>query len=171
MLQKEDFVLHMSRLYSPNKNVRRLIEAAAIKYNFQLRLGGILNGEEEKRWLHSLIDGHDNIKYIGLLSEEDLVKWYSRCKVFALPSLVEGVGMVALEAAAQSAEIVLTNDGAPKDYYQGRAYLVNPRSVDEIGQACLQALKGGKQPELLDFMHKHYTLEACTKQLIEALQY
>ena len=40
--------------------------------------------------------------------------------------------MVALEAAAQGAEIVLTNDGAPKDYYKGRAYLVNPKSVDEI---------------------------------------
>lgn len=168
MPKKEDFVLHISRLYAPNKNVKRLIEAA-IKYNFQLRLGGVLNGEEEKRWLNNLIDGHDNIKYIGLLSEEDLVKWYARCKVFALPSLTEGVGMVALEAAVQGAEIVLTNDGAPKDYYQGRAYLVNPKSVDEIGRACLQALKGGKQPELLDFMRKHYTLEACTKQLIEAL--
>jgi hypothetical protein len=30
-----------------NKNVKRLIEAA-IKYKFQLRLGGILNGEDEK---------------------------------------------------------------------------------------------------------------------------
>lgn len=169
MPKKEDFVLHMSRLRSANKNVKRLIEAA-IKYKFQLRLGGILNGEDEKQWLNNLIAGHDNIKYIGLLSEEDLVKWYSRCKVFALPSLVEGVGMVALEAAAQGAEIVLTNDGAPKDYYQGRAYLVNPRSVDEIGLACLQALKGGKQPELLDFMHKHYTLEACTKLLVNALK-
>ena len=170
MPQKEDFVLHMSRLYSPNKNVKRLVEAA-IKYNFQLRLGGILNGDVEKRWLHSLIDGHDNIKYIGLLSEEDLVKWYSRCKVFALPSLVEGVGMVALEAAAQGAEIVLTNDGAPKDYYNGRAYLVNPKSVDEIGQACVKALNGDKQPELLEYVREHYSMEACTKQLVEALQY
>ena len=168
MPQKEDFVLHMSRLYSPNKNVRRLIEAA-IKYNFQLRLGGVLNGEVEKQWLNSLIEGHDNIKYIGLLSEEDLVKWYSRCKVFALPSLVEGVGMVALEAAAQGAEIVLTNDGAPKDYYNGRAYLVNPKSVDEIGQACIKALNGGKQPKLLEYVREHYSMEACTKLLIEAL--
>lgn len=170
MPQKEDFVLHMSRLYAANKNVKRLIESA-IKYNFQLRLGGILNGENEKQWLHDLIDNHDNIKYIGLLSEEDLVKWYSRCKVFALPSLVEGVGMVALEAAGQGAEIVLTNNGAPKDYYQGRAYLVNPKSVDEIGQACLQALHGDKQPELLEYVREHYSMEACTKQLIEALQY
>jgi glycosyltransferase involved in cell wall biosynthesis len=49
--------------------------------------------------------------------------------------------MVALEAAAQGAEIVLTNDGAPKDTIRVVQYLVNPRSVDEIGQACMQALK------------------------------
>lgn len=169
MPKKEDFVLHISRLYAPNKNVKRLIQAA-IKYNFQLRLGGILNGDAEKQWLNDLIGRHENIKYIGLLSEEDLVKWYSHCKVFALPSLVEGVGMVALEAAAQGAEIVLTNDGAPKDYYKGRAYLVNPKSVDEIGKACLTALHGDKQPDLLHYVREHYSMEACTKQLIEAIQ-
>lgn len=168
MPKKEDFVLHISRLYASNKNVKRLI-LAAIKYHFQLRLGGVLNGDVEKEWMNNLIDGHDNIKYIGLLSEEDLVKWYSRCKVFALPSLVEGVGMVALEAAAQGAEIVLTNNGAPKDYYKGRAYLINPKSVDEIGQACVKALQGDKQPELLDYVREHYSMKACTKQLIEAL--
>ena len=168
MPPKENFVLHISRLYAPNKNVKRLIQAA-IKYDFQLRLGGILNGDVEKQWLNNLIGGHDNIKYIGLLSEENLVKWYSRCKVFALPSLVEGVGMVALEAAAQGAEIVLTNDGAPKDYYKGRAYLVNPKSVDEIGQACITALHGDKQPGLLDYVREHYSMESCTKMLVKAL--
>lgn len=168
MPPKENFVLHISRLYAPNKNVKRLIQAA-IKYDYQLRLGGILNGDVEKQWLNNLIGGHDNIKYIGLLSEENLVKWYSRCKVFALPSLVEGVGMVALEAAAQGAEIVLTNDGAPKDYYKGRAYLVNPKSVDEIGQACITALHGDKQPGLLDYVREHYSMESCTKMLVKAL--
>ena len=168
MPEKEDFVLHMSRLYSPNKNVKRLVEAA-IKYNFQLRLGGVLNGEVEKQWLHSLIDGHDNIKYIGLLSEEDLVKWYSRCKVFALPSLVEGVGMVALEAAGRGCEIVLTDNGAPKEYYKGLAYLVNPKSVDDIGKACVAALHGDKQPELLQFVRENYNIKACTQQLINAI--
>lgn len=169
MPPKEKFVLHMSRLAAPNKNVKRLVEAA-VKYNFPLKLGGILNGEQEYKWLHNLIDGHSNIEYIGLLSEDELITWYSRAKVFALPSLVEGVGMVALEAAAQGAEIVLTNDGAPKDYYKGRAYLVNPKSVDEIGKACIEALNyGNKQPGLLQYVKEKYSLTACTQTLINAL--
>lgn len=166
---KENFVLHVSRLASWNKNVPRLIKAA-IKYNFNLKLAGFLNGEEEKTWLEDQISGHSNIEYLGEVSDKTLIDYYDKAKVFALPSLLEGVGMVALEAAARGCEIVLTNDGAPKEYYNGLAYLVDPKSVDEIGQACVEALKhGNKQPQLLQYVKGNYTPEACTQKLIQAL--
>lgn len=168
--QKEKFVLHVSRLRSENKNVPRLV-SAAIKYNFNLKLAGFLNGESDKQWLHSLIDGHDNIEYEGEVSEQKLLDLYDRAKVFALPSLKEGVGMVALEAAGRGCEIVMTNDGAPKEYYNGLAYLVNPKSVDEIGEACVEALEhGNKQPKLLQYVKENYTPEACSLKLVRALQ-
>lgn len=169
MPNKEDFVLHVSRLRAENKNVPRLIQAA-IKYNFNLKLAGFLNGEEDRLWLHSLVDGHSNIEYMGEVSDDDLIKLYDRAKVFALPSLKEGVGMVALEAAARGCEIVLTNDGAPKEYYNGLAYLVNPKSVDDIGKACVEALEhGNKQPQLLYYVKEQYSPEACTKKLLDAI--
>lgn len=125
--------------------------------------------KEERQWLYNLITGHDNIQYIGLLSDKELINWYSMCKVFALPSLVEGVGMVALEAAGRGCEIVLTNNGAPKEYYKGLAYLVNPKSVDDIGMKCVSALHGDKQPELLQFVRENYNMKSCTQQLINAI--
>lgn len=168
--EKENFILHVSRLASWNKNVPRLIEAA-IKYGFQLKLAGFLNGDKEKQWLHGLIDGHDNIEYLGEVSDEELIALYDRAKVFALPSLIEGVGMVALEAAGRGCEVVLTNDGAPKEYYHGLAYLVNPKSVDDIGQKCMEALEhGNKQPDLLKLVKTEYSPEACAHKLVEALK-
>lgn len=167
--EKENFVFHVSRLASWNKNVPRLIEAA-IKYGFQLKLAGFLNGDKEKQWLHDLIDGHDNIEYVGEVSDEKLIALYDRAKVFALPSLLEGVGMVALEAAGRGCEVVLTNDGAPKEYYHGLAYLVDPKSVDDIGQKCVEALEhGNKQPELLKLVKTAYSPEACAHKLVDAL--
>ncbi len=167
--EKEPFCFHASRLSSENKNVKRQIEAA-VKYGYPLVLAGFLNGEEERRWLDSLIKDHDNIQYVGTLSEEELLTYYRRCKVFALPSITEGVGMVALEAAANGAEIVLTNDGAPKEYFDGRAELVNPFSVDEIGKAVVKLLQQGKsQPELLHFVKSKYSPEVCSKLLEKAL--
>lgn len=170
MPPKENFCLHFSRLRAENKNVQRLIEAA-IKYGFQLKLGGVLNGEAQEKWLHNLIDGHKNIEYIGMVSDAEMKEWYRRAKVFALPSLIEGVGMVALEAAGYGCEIVLTNIGAPKEYYNGRAELINPYSIDSIGLGIMKCMNEGKsQPGLMNFINENYSLDACTRHIINALK-
>lgn len=167
---KENFCFHASRLAASNKNVPRLVEAAK-KYGFNLVLAGLLASEEEKQWLHNMIDGHDNIKYVGQLTDEELVSYYRKCKVFALPSITEGVGMVALEAAANGAEIVLTNDGGPKYYLKDHAEIINPYSVDDIGRAVMKLMKRNVyQPALLDYMKNNFSAEACSKQLEKALK-
>lgn len=162
---KENFCFHASRLAAKNKNVERQVEAA-IKYGYRLVLAGILVSADEQQWLHNLIYGHDNIEYVGKLTDEQLLDYYRRCKVFALPSITEGVGMVALEAAANGAEIVLTNDGGPKYYLAGHAEIVNPYSVDEIGLAVKKLLDNNVyQPELLQYMKDNFSPEACSKKL------
>lgn len=167
---KENFCFHASRLAASNKNVPRLVEAAK-KYGFNLVLAGLLASEEEKQWLHNMIDGHDNIKYVGQLTDEELVSYYRKCKVFALPSITEGVGMVALEAAANGAEIVLTNDGGPKYYLKDHAEIINPYSVDDIGRAVMKLMERNVyQPALLDYMKNNFSAEACSKQLEKALK-
>lgn len=166
---KENFCFHASRLAASNKNVPRLVEAAK-KYGFNLVLAGLLASEEEKQWLHNMIDGHDNIKYVGQLTDEELVSYYRKCKVFALPSITEGVGMVALEAAANGAEIVLTNDGGPKYYLKDHAEIINPYSVDDIGRAVMKLMERNVyQPALLDYMKNNFSAEACSKKLEKAL--
>ena len=163
--------MHFSRLSADNKNVARLVEAAK-KYGFQLKLGGIINGKGEETWLHKQIDDADNIEYIGMVSDDKLKEWYKRAKVFALPSLVEGVGMVALEAAGYGSEIVLTKVGAPKEYYDGRACLVDPYSVDDIGKSVQRCMNGEfkAQPELMGYIEKNYSLQACTQKIVDALK-
>lgn len=167
--KKENFCMHVSRLATPGKNVGRLIEAS-IKYNFKLVLCGALNGEEENNWLKNQITGHENIKYVGRLSDEDMFDYYRRAKVFALPSFIEGVGIVALEAGLFGDEIVLTKNGAPKEYYDGMARLVDPYSVDEIGKAVLASFESGFQPALKAHIEKHYSPQACGKLLNDYLK-
>lgn len=92
-------------------------------------------------------------------------------RFFTLPSLLEGVGMVALEAAAFGAEIVLTKLGAPKEYWQGHAELVDPYNTDEIGLAVLKCMnKDLSKSNMLEFIRNNYSLEACTKKLIASLK-
>lgn len=164
---KEDICLHVSRLAFPGKNVEGLVKAA-IKYGFKLQLAGTINGTE-KQWLDKLIADKTNISYIGWLSEEDLISAYKKAKVFALPSFIEGVGMVALEAAVYGCEIALTDIGAPKEYYEGRAVLVDPYNIDSIGKGVLEAMNSKKaQPELRDHILKNYNLDSNMAQLEKA---
>ncbi len=164
-LQREDFCLHVSILSSRNKNVKRLIEAA-IKYNFKLVLAGNTGTERFRRELIEVVNKHDNIEYLGFLSEEKLIELYTAAKVFALPSLFEGVGLVALEAAALGADVVLTNRGAPKEYYNGMAFLVDPEDIDEIGKTIVDVIAGNtRQPTLSGFVVSNYNSEYLSKQL------
>lgn len=165
---KENFCLHVSRLSAKSKNVEGLVKAA-IKYNFQLHLGGFVT-QSERKWLNKIIDNHDNIKYLGYLSEESLKEQYLKAKVFALPSFLEGVGLVALDAAVNGCEIVLTNIGGPKEYYDGRAVLVNPYSVDSIGNGVIEAMTNkSAQPELRDYILNTYSMNRCIKLLEKVL--
>ena len=164
MPEKEAFCLHVSNLNMWNKNVPRLIEAAK-KYGFRLVLGGSVKGEDGRRELERLIGGAENISYIGQLSDEELRNTYMRAKVFALPSLREAVGMVALEAAACGCEVVMTNYGAPKEYYGGLAGLVDPRSVDEIGRAVVGALDAPGSGALMEHIKSNYSFARCAEIL------
>ena len=87
------------------------------------------------------------------MSDDQLEDLYRRAKVFCLPSIGEGVGLVALEAASFGCDIVVTRIGGPKEYYDDMAYVVNPYKVDEIGLAVLNALQAiDRQPKLMSYI-------------------
>ena len=165
--ERENFCLHISRLGVEGKNVKRLIEASE-KYQFQLVLGGMLKGPE-KALFDSWIKGKHYVTYLGYLSEEKKNELCMKAKVFALPSFVEGVGLAALEAATLGCDIVITNIGGPKEYYNGLAKVVDPNSVDEIGKAIKFFLEGNTfQPALSEHIIENYSDEKVAMNLEKA---
>ena len=170
-IHKEPFCLFAGTMTQPRKNVPNLIRAAR-KYNFPLKLVGNKGNAESEAKLRQLIGDAQNIEILGFVSDEELISLYNHAKVFALPSLNEGVGLVALEAAIHGCNIVITNLGGPKEYYEaGSAQLVNPYDVDDIGQAIMKALEDDtSQPNLRDTLIRKYNVSACVDKLIECYQ-
>ncbi len=166
-IQKEPFCLFAGTMTQPRKNVPRLIEAAK-KYKFQLKLVGNTGNTESEAYLQSLINNYPNIEILGFVSDKELVSLYNRAKVFALPSINEGVGLVALEAAMHGCDIVITNIGGPKEYYPSEmVQLVNPYDTDDIGQAVLKAMEdSSSQPKLRNLLEKSFNVSYCTDLLI-----
>ena len=170
-IKKEPFCLFAGTMTQPRKNVPRLIEAAK-KYGFPLKLVGNKGNSESEAKLRSIIGNAKNIEVLGFVSDEELTALYNRAKVFALPSLNEGVGLVALEAAVCGCNIVITNLGGPKEYYEsGSAELVNPYDIDDIGKAVLRALNNNDtQPQLRETLIKNYNVSTCVDKLITYYQ-
>ena len=170
-VKKEPFCLFTGTMTQPRKNVPNLIRAAK-RYGFPLKLVGNKGNAESEAKLRDLIGDAQNIEILGFVSDKELTALYNRAKVFALPSINEGVGLVALEAAIHGCNIVITNIGGPKEYYEnGYAELVNPYDIDDIGKAILRAINNNHtQPKLRESIIKKYNVSACVDKLVECYQ-
>ena len=170
-VKKEPFCLFAGTMTQPRKNVPRLIEAAK-KYGFPLKLVGNTGNTESEAQLRALVDNAPDIEILGCVSDDELSSLYNRAKVFALPSINEGVGLVALEAAICGCNIVITNLGGPKEYYEkGTAELVNPYDINDIGKAVLRAFDNTTaQPKLRNTLIKKYNVSTCVDKLIDYYQ-
>jgi len=168
--KREPFCLHISLLCDSRKNVKRLIEAST-KYGFKLVLCGKLRSNKEKKLLERWIENAPNVEYKGFVSSTEMIDLYKKASVFALPSTYEGVGIVALDAAAMGCDVVITKLGGPKEYYSGMALEVNPYSVDDIGKAVVKILEGKTfQPKLKEYICENNSLHQISKLLIEEFE-
>lgn len=162
---REPFCFHMSFVTDARKNVKRLVDAS-VKYKFPLVLAGGIHYEHEREKFEQWIKDKPNVKYLGYISEEEKIRLFRTAKVFALPSTNEGVGLVALEAAAYGCDVVITSLGGPKEYYGNLAEVVDPYSVDEIGSAVRKLLYGNTyQPQLANHIQINFSNEKIANQL------
>lgn len=132
-------VLHVSHLAQPRKNVRLLVDVA-IERGFDLRLAGSLSDAAFAEWLRKVEAAHSNIRNLGRISDDELFEEMRSCSVFCLPSLYEGVGLVALDAGYCGANLVITTASGARDYLGDHATYVDPCDRRGLGDAIVSAL-------------------------------
>lgn len=165
--RKENFCFHLSALYQDRKNVIRLVEAAK-KYGFKLVLAGNKGTDSQFSQVQKAIGNATNITVLGYLSHEDLKEVYSKAKVFALPSINEGVGIVAMDAALYGCNIAMTNLKGPAEYYPKikTVEILDPYSVDDIGEKIVKLLKQDND----DNIYKHMVLNFSPNTIYSELK-
>lgn len=84
----------------------------------------------------------DRVKFTGKLSDEDLLKCYSRAAVTVMPSLYEGFGLPAAEALCCGSAVVATRAGAlPEIVLDGKTgLLVPPKDPEALAAAIMELL-------------------------------
>lgn len=163
-------VLHVSHLAQPRKNVRRLIDSA-IRLGFPLRLAGSIADVAFAAWLDSIQAQHPNIRYLGRVSDEHLRQEMLSASVFCLPSLFEGVGLVALDAGYCGCRLVVTKCGGTIDYLSGCADFVDPTDVSGLDAALSRAL-ASPGPDMVARTHitENFTKLGSGRNLVAAYE-
>ena len=90
------------------------------------------------------------VKVLSYVSDAQLRWLYKEASAFVLPSLLEGFGMPALEAALHGLVPIISRDSALAEAVNGAGIHVDPRSVSDIGDAMesVLALDEGRRDAL-----------------------
>jgi glycosyltransferase involved in cell wall biosynthesis len=87
---------------------------------------------------------NDCVTLAGFVPDEILPDYYNLCDIFAMPSKLEGFGIVFLEAMACGKPVLGSNqDGSLDALDYGRlGALVDPDNLGEIAQSIIQIIQG-----------------------------
>lgn len=84
------------------------------------------------------------VKALGYVTERQLRWLYLNGRGFVLPSLLEGFGLPALEAARSGLVPMVSAGGAQEEAVGGAGILVDPTSTDEIVRGMLRLVEMGQ---------------------------
>jgi len=137
----KDYVLAVGTV-QPRKNLATLVEAWKIlrdrtKDHFQLVVAGA------RGWKNTQLDETvrrlgltgNEIRFLGVVPEEDLPVLYSGSGVFVFPSLYEGFGLPLVEAMACGVPVIASNTSSVPEVVGDAALLVSPTEPEAFAEA------------------------------------
>lgn len=138
--------------FGPHKNIETLVHAFAKIHN-QPGYGDlylVLVGEYRKEVFFSAFKTlsqqinhnhlEDRVIFTGYLSDEELACLLSRAQGLVLPSLMEGFGLPAIEAAACCCPVIATRESPLPDLLGDAGIYFDPLNLDQLECALVKIL-------------------------------
>ena len=98
-----------------------------------------------------------NIQFIEHLPQQELVAYYQKARVHILPSWFETTGLSSLEAAAMGCNLVITDKGDTREYFEDHVIYCDPASPQSILATVEQASTKAHDQQLHEKILKKYT--------------
>jgi len=176
----EKLVLFIGRLV-PQKGVEYLIKAVPLIVQHDSRVRFIITGDGwSKNHLENLAasTGHgDKIRFVGFVSNSELVELTMSADVLVVPSIYEPFGIVALEGMAAGVPVVAANVGGLTDIieHDRTGVLVYPENPESIAWGVNKVLSDpGYAQWLIQNAKKKirevYSWEAVAKKTCEVYE-
>ncbi len=164
----KDAILCMGRI-EPRKNQLNLIRALN-NTNYQLYIHGKPSPNHQKYYAQCKAEAAPNVYIEHWLEEDELYTAYSNAKVHVLASYFETTGLSSLEAAVMGCNIVVTDKGDTRDYFQDRAWYCEPANVASIKKAIDEASMAIYNEDFKNYILANYTWEKAAAETLKVYQ-
>src|SRR5579863_6731424 len=129
---------------------------------------------EETRQAVAELKLDKKVRFLGHVSDLDLMLLYSLADVFVFPSFYEGFGVPPLEAMACGAPVIPSNTSSLPEVVGDAALLVDPHDINEIARAITRVLEHPPlQEELRQKGYKQaarYTWQNSARKMLAVYQ-
>jgi len=105
-----------------------------------------------------------NVTFIEHVTQEELAELYKVCKAHALVSWMETPGLSTLEASVMNSNVLVTNRGDTKFYFEDFATYVEPGNVESIRNGIQIVMENDFDPALKRKILNDFTWQDTARQ-------
>lgn len=151
----------------PRKNLGRLIEAwESFAATHDLIIAGATGWDESQARAKT---SRVKPRFLGKVTDQELVVLYTEADCFVYPSLDEGFGLPILEAFSFGTPVVTSNTSAMPEVAGNAAVLIDPNNVESIVQGIRQILTEEKAQQEKRLQKMIIRLQAFSWDKVAAL--
>lgn len=147
-LQEDAKIIFAFGNHLKSKGFHDLINAMKIllesgNKTIQCYIGGSGFYSSEMRRLIRKHNLSDNVKLIGPINRNDIVKWFNAADFYVMPSHHESFGITVIEALSSGTPVITTYNGASEFIIENEnlGLLVNPKSPKKLAKAIEEAFQ------------------------------
>ena len=132
-IKKKNYVLAVSSL-NPSKNFKLILETAKSMPEVNFIIAGGSNSNVFKAQGFKITK---NMKFIGYVTDEELVALYKYASCFVYPSLYEGFGLPPLEAIYFNCPVIVSDIDVFKEIYGNNVLYCDKNNVSSLKEKIL----------------------------------
>lgn len=143
----------------------RAVSIIKLKYpNFKYYIIG--SGDEENNLKELVVELklEKNVVFLGTLNHEEAMKYMDKCKVFSLPSWLEGFGIVYIEAMSHSKPVIaIRGQGIEDVIVDGvNGFLLEAKNYEKVANVVLELMENPLKAKMIGACGKKTVLEGLT---------
>ncbi len=168
-LDKDKYILFLARIV-PEKGLHYLIEAFS-QTSTDIKLviaGGVSHSDEYAAQIREMA-ADDRIIFTGFVEGKELWELFYNCRLYVLPSDVEGMPLTLLEAMSCGCECLVSDIETTKSVVNGYGHTFKKGDVSDLKEKIEEILSSSKtdKSEQIAYINENYSWDEITRRTLE----